>query len=76
MATSAAVSGSVNVSIETSGETPVVEVTYDGQEILQPPLTLAEHLAKQAAKIDFYVSRLLLIKQFYDIKLVDILGGC
>eukprot|EP00094_Tigriopus_californicus_P001926 TCALIF_01855-PA protein Name:"Similar to MED17 Mediator of RNA polymerase II transcription subunit 17 (Drosophila melanogaster)" AED:0.03 eAED:0.03 QI:5/1/0/1/1/0.5/2/0/757 len=43
----------VAVTVETSGENQVVEVGYDGQEILAPPLTLAEHLAKQASKIDF-----------------------
>ncbi len=31
----------------------VTEVTFDGQEILQAPLTPGEHLTKQAAKIDF-----------------------
>ena len=31
----------------------VLEVTYDGQEVLQAPPTPAEHLARQAAKIDF-----------------------
>ena len=30
-----------------------MEITYDGQEVLQPPLSLAEHLAKQAGKVDF-----------------------
>ncbi len=44
---------SVEVTVETPGENQVIEVTYDGQEILQPPLTLAEHFAKQAGKIDF-----------------------
>jgi hypothetical protein len=44
---------SVEVTVETPGENPVIEVTYDGQEIIQPPLTLGEHFAKQAAKIDF-----------------------
>ena len=29
------------------------QVSYDGQETVQPPLTLAEHLAKQAGKINF-----------------------
>ena len=44
---------SVEVTVETPGENQVIEVTYDGQEVLQPPLTLAEHFAKQAGKIDF-----------------------
>ena len=42
----------VNVTVEAS-ENQIVEVGYDGQEIVQPPLTLTEHLAKQAGKIDF-----------------------
>ena len=41
------------VTVETSGENSVVEVTYDGQEIIQPPLTINEHLTQQANKIDF-----------------------
>jgi mediator of RNA polymerase II transcription subunit 17 len=44
------------VTIETPLENQVVEVTYDGQEILQAPLTLAEHLTKQANKVDFDTS--------------------
>ena len=44
---------SVEVTVETPGENQVIEVLYDGQEIIQPPLTLGEHFAKQAAKIDF-----------------------
>ena len=43
----------VLVTVETPSENQVVEVSYDGQEILQPPLTLGEHLSKQASKIDF-----------------------
>ena len=43
----------VLVTVETPSENQVVEVSYDGQEILQPPLTLGEHLTKQAHKIDF-----------------------
>jgi mediator of RNA polymerase II transcription subunit 17 len=44
---------SVEVTVETPGENQVVEVSYDGQEILQPPLTLTENFTKQATKIDF-----------------------
>ena len=33
-------------------ETAVVEVTPEGQ-IVQPPLTMEQNLARQAAKIDF-----------------------
>ncbi len=43
----------VSVTVETPAENHVVEVTYDGQEILQPPLSLSEHLTKQANKVDF-----------------------
>ena len=44
---------SVPVTVETSGENQVVEVGYDGQEILAPPLTQSDHLAKLATRIDF-----------------------
>jgi len=43
----------IPVRVEPPGENPVVEVSYDGQEVTQPPLTMAENLAKQARKIDF-----------------------
>ena len=44
----------VNVTVESAIENPVVEVSYDGQEtVVQPPLTEAEFLTKQALKIDF-----------------------
>lgn len=43
----------IPVRIEPPGENTVIEVTYDGQEITQPPLTMSENLAKQARKIDF-----------------------
>jgi len=44
----------VRVTVETSGtDNQIIEVSYDGQETVQPPLTLAEHLAKQAGKINF-----------------------
>ena len=43
----------VNVTVETSTDNQIIEVSYDGQETVQPPLTLAEHLAKQAGKINF-----------------------
>ncbi|QQP56152.1 Mediator of RNA polymerase II transcription subunit 17 [Caligus rogercresseyi] len=44
---------SQSVCVETSTENAIIEVAYDGTEILQPPLSLGEHLAKQASKIDF-----------------------
>jgi len=43
----------IPVRMEPPGENTVMEVTYDGQEIVQPPLTMSENLAKQARKIDF-----------------------
>jgi len=43
----------IPVRIEPPGENTVMEVTYDGQEIIQPPLSMSENLAKQARKIDF-----------------------
>ncbi|KAJ8672584.1 hypothetical protein QAD02_003843 [Eretmocerus hayati] len=44
---------SVNVSVEAPIENQIQEITYDGQEIYQAPLTLSEHLTKVAQKIDF-----------------------
>ena len=44
---------SVEVTAETPGENQVIEVSYDGQEIIQPPLTFTENFTKQATKIDF-----------------------
>ncbi|KAF5308306.1 hypothetical protein FQR65_LT06299 [Abscondita terminalis] len=46
-------SNSVNISVEASIENQIQEITYDGQEIYQAPLTLSESLAKYAQKIDF-----------------------
>ena len=43
----------IPVRIEPPGENTVLEVTYDGQEITQPPLSMSENLSKQARKIDF-----------------------
>jgi len=43
----------IAVRVEPPGENPVVEVSYDGQEVTMPPLSMSEHLAKQARKIDF-----------------------
>ncbi|XP_043271278.1 mediator of RNA polymerase II transcription subunit 17 [Venturia canescens] len=44
---------SVNISVEAPIENQIQEITYDGQEIYQAPLTLSEHLTKIAQKIDF-----------------------
>jgi len=44
---------SIPVRIEPPKENTVLEITYDGQEITQPPLSMSENLAKQARKIDF-----------------------
>jgi len=44
---------SIPVRVEPPGENPVLEVLYDGMEILQPPLSMSDHLAKQARKVDF-----------------------
>jgi len=43
----------INVTVEPPLENQIVEVTYDGQEIIQPPLTQAENLMRQTAKLDF-----------------------
>ena len=37
----------IKVTVEPPLENQVVEVTYDGQEITQPPLTQGEHLMRQ-----------------------------
>ncbi|KAH1026766.1 mediator of RNA polymerase II transcription subunit 17 isoform X1 [Dendroctonus ponderosae] len=44
---------SVNISVEAPIENQIQEISYDGIEIYQPPLTLSESLAKYAQKIDF-----------------------
>ncbi|XP_052272599.1 mediator of RNA polymerase II transcription subunit 17-like isoform X3 [Dreissena polymorpha] len=43
----------VSVSIEAVQENKIQEVTLDGQEIVIPPLSMSESLAKSAQKIDF-----------------------
>ncbi len=43
----------IPVRVEPPGENPVLEVSYDGQEVTQPPLSMSEHLAKMARKVDF-----------------------
>ena len=43
----------IPVRVEPPGPNSVVEVTYDGQEVTQPPLTMGESLAKLARKVDF-----------------------
>ena len=43
----------VQVTVETPSENQIIAVEFDGQEIIQPPLSLAEHFAKQASRIDF-----------------------
>ncbi|XP_037946657.1 mediator of RNA polymerase II transcription subunit 17 [Teleopsis dalmanni] len=44
---------SVNVSVETTCENQIQEITFDGTEIYQHPPTLSESLTKCAARIDF-----------------------
>jgi len=39
----------IKVTVEPPLENQVVEVTYDGQEITQPPLTQGEHLMRQVS---------------------------
>uniref|UniRef100_A0A0V0G9X6 Putative vitamin d3 receptor n=1 Tax=Triatoma dimidiata TaxID=72491 RepID=A0A0V0G9X6_TRIDM len=43
----------VNISIEAPVENQIQEISYDGQEIYQMPLTMSENLARLAQKIDF-----------------------
>ncbi|XP_018326714.1 mediator of RNA polymerase II transcription subunit 17 [Agrilus planipennis] len=59
-------SNSVNISVEAPIENQIQEITYDGTEIYQPPLTLSESLAKFAQKIDFSKSNELDIKKDTD----------
>ncbi|VVC91570.1 unnamed protein product [Leptidea sinapis] len=44
---------SVNISIEAPIENQIQEITYDGQEIYQAPLSMSENLSRLAQKIDF-----------------------
>ncbi|KAI5745058.1 hypothetical protein M8J76_007845 [Diaphorina citri] len=44
---------SVNISVEAPVENIIQEISYDGQEIYQLPLSMSENLAKLAQKIDF-----------------------
>ena len=39
----------INVTVEPPLENQIVEVTYDGQEIIQPPLTQGENLMRQVS---------------------------
>ena len=48
----------IKVTVEPPLENQIVEVTYDGQEIIQPPLTQAENLMRQVSNfllIDFKI---------------------
>ncbi|KAL1139769.1 hypothetical protein AAG570_006746 [Ranatra chinensis] len=58
---------SVNISIEAPVENQIQEITYDGQEIYQTPLTMSESLAKLAQKIDFSKSACDDIKKELDV---------
>ncbi|XP_053613058.1 mediator of RNA polymerase II transcription subunit 17 [Plodia interpunctella] len=44
---------SVNISVEAPIENQIQEITYDGQEIYQAPLSMSENLTRLAQKIDF-----------------------
>ncbi|XP_026315271.1 mediator of RNA polymerase II transcription subunit 17 [Hyposmocoma kahamanoa] len=46
-------SNSVSISIEAPIENQIQEITYDGQEIYQAPLSMSENLTRLAQKIDF-----------------------
>ena len=39
----------IKVTVEPPLENQIVEVTYDGQEIIQPPLTQGENLMRQVS---------------------------
>ena len=43
----------IPVRIEPPAENTVMEVTYEGMEVVQPPLTMSENLSRLARKIDF-----------------------
>ncbi|KAK7791432.1 hypothetical protein R5R35_014455 [Gryllus longicercus] len=44
---------SVSISVEAPIENQIQEITYDGQELYQSPLSMSENLARLAQKIDF-----------------------
>ncbi|XP_014776728.1 mediator of RNA polymerase II transcription subunit 17 [Octopus bimaculoides] len=46
--------GEVSVSVESIIEQQIQEVSFDGQELCLPPLSMSENLTKLAHKIDFY----------------------
>ena len=43
----------INVTVEPPLENQIVEVTYDGQEIIQPPLTQGENLMRQVSQVKY-----------------------
>ena len=44
----------INVTVEPPLENQIVEVTYDGQEIIQPPLTQGENLMRQVSNFRIF----------------------
>ena len=56
----------IKVTVEPPLENQIVEVTYDGQEIIQPPLTQAENLMRQVSNfilINFEILTFLILSQ-------------
>ena len=49
----------IKVTVEPPLENQIVEVTYDGQEIIQPPLTQAENLMRQVSNFILINSEIL-----------------
>ena len=56
----------IKVTVEPPLENQIVEVTYDGQEIIQPPLTQAENLMRQVSNFIFRKIKILtfLVKSY------------
>ena len=49
----------IKVTVEPPLENQIVEVTYDGQEIIQPPLTQAENLMRQVSNLILKILKIL-----------------
>ena len=62
----------IKVTVEPPLENQIVEVTYDGQEIIQPPLTQAENLMRQVSN---FILKYLKILTFLDSSKISLSFG-
>ena len=62
----------IKVTVEPPLENQIVEVTYDGQEIIQPPLTQAENLMRQVSN---FILKNLKILTFLDSSKISLSFG-